>query len=246
MTEPINAPINSGGINRPDFQPHQNPMNQPPRQQQPPMRVNPMAPVTYESGGQQVTIDPMLVRNFLVSGDPSKVSDQEILYFISLCKAQKLNPFVKDAYLIKFGTSPAQVVTSCAALEKRAETFPAYDGMESGIIVKGENGVEYRNGSFYDDDSEKLLGAWAEVYRKDRSRPKHIEVSLKEFNKGNANWNTMPAIMIRKVAKATALREAFPNENGSLYAEEELDRGPAKERAPRKVTQRLTAAEDQK
>ena len=194
MTEPIN----NGGMNRPDFQPHQNPMNQPPRQQQPPMQVNPMAPVTYESGGQQVTIDPMLVRNFLVSGDPSKVSDQEILYFISLCKAQKLNPFVKDAYLIKFGTSPAQVVTSCAALEKRAETFPAYDGMESGIIVKGENGVEYRNGSFYDDDSEKLLGAWAEVYRKDRSRPKHIEVSLKEFNKGNANWNTMPAIMIRK------------------------------------------------
>ena len=229
MTEPIN----NGGMNRPDFQPHQNPMNQPPRQQQPPMQVNPMAPVTYESGGQQVTIDPMLVRNFLVSGDPSKVSDQEILYFISLCKAQKLNPFVKDAYLIKFGTSPAQVVTSCAALEKRAETFPAYDGMESGIIVKGENGVEYRNGSL------------AEVYRKDRSRPKHIEVSLKEFNKGNANWNTMPAIMIRKVAKATALREAFPNENGSLYAEEELDRGPAKDRTPRKVTQRLTA-EDQK
>ena len=49
------------------------------------------------------------VKNYLVSGNGA-VTDQEVLMFIELCKAQKLNPFIREAYLIKFGTSPANIV----------------------------------------------------------------------------------------------------------------------------------------
>ncbi len=55
--------------------------------------------VTLESGSV-LTAD--TVRNYLVSGG-GNVTDQEVVMFLELCKAQKLNPFVKDAYLIKYG-----------------------------------------------------------------------------------------------------------------------------------------------
>ena len=63
--------------------------------------------VTLESGSV-LTAD--TVRNYLVSGG-GNVTDQEVVMFLELCKAQKLNPFVKDAYLIKYGNQAAQIVT---------------------------------------------------------------------------------------------------------------------------------------
>ena len=57
--------------------------------------------------GQVLTAD--TVKNYLVSGN-GNVTDQEILMFMELCKVQKLNPFTREAYLIKFGSSPANIV----------------------------------------------------------------------------------------------------------------------------------------
>ncbi|HBF3006568.1 TPA: recombinase RecT, partial [Clostridioides difficile] len=65
-----------------------------------------LATCTLESG--QI-LDYTTVKNYLVSGN-GNVTDQEVLMFIELCKAQKLNPFIKEAYLIKFGNSPANIV----------------------------------------------------------------------------------------------------------------------------------------
>lgn len=58
---------------------------------------NEVMAVTLESGS---ILDANTVRNYLVSGN-GRVTDQEVVMFLQLCKAQKLNPFVKDAYLIK-------------------------------------------------------------------------------------------------------------------------------------------------
>ncbi|WP_284142997.1 recombinase RecT [Caloranaerobacter azorensis] len=66
-----------------------------------------------------------------------------------------------------------------------------------------------------------LLGAWAEVYRKDRKYPYIAKVSFDEYNKGQSTWKSMPKTMIRKVAIVQALREAFPVDLGALYVEEE-------------------------
>ena len=38
----------------------------------------------------------------------------------------------------------------------------------------------------------------------------------------NSQWKSKPATMIRKVAVVQALREAFPEDFGGLYSEEEL------------------------
>ena len=46
---------------------------------------------------------------------------------------------------------------------------------------------------------------------------------MHEYNTGKAMWAKMPETMIKKVAEAAALRMAFPDELGGLYAQEEMD-----------------------
>ena len=72
---------------------------------------------------------------------------------------------------------------------------------------------------------ETLVGGWAEVHVKDRSIPAKEEVSLAEYNKGQSQWKTMPATMIRKVALVHALREAFPAKFSGLYDAPEMGVG---------------------
>jgi len=175
----------------------------------------------FDVNGQSVKLNANTVKNFLVSGN-GKITDQEALMFISLCKYQHLNPFLNEAYLVKFGNSPAQQIVSKDAFMKRAEANKEYDGLKAGCIVKRNDDIKYTNGAFT-LDTDKILGGWAEVYRKDRKEPIHIEISSKEFSKGQATWKQMPANMIRKTAIVNALREAFPTDLGAMYTEEDAN-----------------------
>lgn len=183
---------------------------------------------SYEVNGLQVTLSPQIVKNYLVSGDKDRVTIQEVAMFINLCKFSGLNPWLKEAYCIKYGNEPATMVVGKEAFQKRAESHPAFDGCESGIMVihpeVGE--IEYRKGSFKLQD-EMIIGGWAEVWRKDRGHSTRIEVSFDEYagrkNDGSLNkqWSKKPGTMIRKVALVQALREAFPNSFGGMYSAEE-------------------------
>ena len=57
--------------------------------------------VTYEVANQEVRLTPGMVRDYLVRGNDD-VTDQEVVMFINLCKYQQLNPFLNEAYLVKF------------------------------------------------------------------------------------------------------------------------------------------------
>ena len=100
------------------------------------------------------------IRDYLV--DPSaNVTPQELMMFLKLCQHQKLNPFIKDAYLIKFGNQPASMVVSKDVAFKRAFSNPNYDGMESGVVVmnKETGTLEQREGTLYIKSREELVGA---------------------------------------------------------------------------------------
>ncbi|MGN1358693.1 MAG: phage recombination protein Bet [Bacilli bacterium] len=177
--------------------------------------------VKYEVDGQEIQLDPMTVRKYLVNGN--NVSDSEVKLFIELCKAQKLNPFTRDAYLVKYGTSPAQIVTGKDAFTKRAESNPDYAGKQAGIIVINlKKDVEYREGTFYLKGREELVGGWAKVFFKSNKGTERSTVSLDEYTTNKNLWATKPATMIRKVAVVQALREAFPSALSQLYIEEEM------------------------
>lgn len=169
--------------------------------------------------GEEIKLTGSIVKNYLTRGNDS-VSDPEVVMFINLCKYQKLNPFLNEAYLVKFKGSPAQIITSKEAYMKKAERNPNFDGLKAGIIVQRGDSLLELEGSFCLKE-DTLLGGWCEVYKKDRKFPDKAKINLEEYNKGQSTWNKMPKTMIRKTAIVQALREAFPEDLGALYTEEE-------------------------
>lgn len=175
--------------------------------------------ITYQVAGQDVTLSYNIVRNFLTKGN-GDVTDQDLTQFISICKYNQLNPFLNEAYLVKFGSQPAQMIVSKEALMKRAEANEHYDGMQGGVIVLRDGKVEELEGCFKLPE-DKLLGGWAMVYRKDRKYPYVARVALDEYDKKQSTWNEKKSTMIVKTAKVQALREAFPAQLGAMYTAEE-------------------------
>ena len=128
--------------------------------------------VIYDVDGEQIKLTPKIVQDYIVGTD-AQTTMPEFKMFTSLCKARKLNPFLKEAYCIKYGKQPAQIVVGKDAVLKRAILNPNFDGIESGVIVQRiETGeVIERKGAFYIKAEEKLVGGWARVYRKNWTHP---------------------------------------------------------------------------
>lgn len=186
------------------------------------------APIKFEVNGEEVKLSGNTIKQYLVRGN-GNVSDQETVMFMNLCKFQKLNPFLNEAYLIKFGTSPAQIVVSKEAFMKRAEAHTKYEGFEAGIIVDREGQLIEIEGAVK-LDKDKLIGGWCKVYRSDRKVPIVTKIDYKEFGKNQATWKEMPMNMIRKSAVVNGLREAFPESLGAMHTEEEVQNKPVEER----------------
>lgn len=187
----------------------------------------PDKPVEYEVNGANVKLSPSIVRNYLTSGD-GRIDDKEVAMFINLCRYQGLNPFIRDAYLIKYGNEPATIVTSKDAILKRAARCEQYAGHQAGVIVQTADGkIDYRTGAFT-LPGEALVGGWARTYVKGNDVPIESAVSFEEYagrkRDGTLNkmWASKPGTMIRKVALTTSLREAFPEQLQGMYASEEF------------------------
>ena len=153
-------------------------------------------------------------------------TDQEAINFLQLCKYMGLNPFVRDAYLIKYGKdAEATMVVGKDAFTKRAEAHPQFSGMSAGVVVRSGDAEPVERKGSLSLDGEKIVGGWAHVYRNAHKIPTEITVKLEEFSTGRGPWQKMPGTMIRKVALVTALREAFPSTFSGMYdsAEMKLD-----------------------
>jgi phage recombination protein Bet len=175
--------------------------------------------MAYEVNGEQIKLTGQIVRTFLARGNKA-LTDPEVFMFMSLCKFQKLNPFLNEAYLVKFGDD-CQIIVSKEAFMKRAEESELLDGIQAGIIVE-RDGKEVDVIGCFMRPADKLLGGWAKVYRSDRKYPYEMRVSFKEYDKGQSIWKTKPATMIRKVALVQTLREAFPKKLEGMYVEDEM------------------------
>lgn len=185
--------------------------------------------VSYKVDDQEIKLTPKIVQDYLV-GTTAQITMPEFKLFTELCKVRKLNPFLREAYLIKYSNNqPASIVVGKDAILKRAVLNPKYDGMKSGIVVLNDNGEVIERKGTFKLDTETLVGGWAEVFRKDWNNSIYCSVSLSEAiqKKGNgepnSNWSKQPATMIEKVAKVRALREAFVEDLGGMYEAEEMN-----------------------
>ena len=186
--------------------------------------------MVFDVNGYEVKLNPAIVRKYLLAGN-GQLTDQEIMYFMAMCKARQLNPFIREVHLIKYGSTAAQVVVGRDAYQKRATKHKMYNGMETGIWVERNDTGEIikRNGSILSTTKETLLGGWCKVYRKDWEHAIEVEVNFNEYvgkksdGTVNSQWSTKPVTMIVKVAESQALRKAFVEELGGMYEADELN-----------------------
>lgn len=176
--------------------------------------------ITYKtSSGDTVALNSAMVHK--LTNNNRFITEDEIALFIETCKFQKLNPFIKEAYLVKYDDrKPASTVVSLGAFMRIADETPSYRGIEDGITVRTAQGsiVDREGAILY--PGETLIGGWAKVSRADRV-PSVARASYKECSKGQAMWNSSPCMMINKVAKVWALRKAFPSAFAGMYVAEE-------------------------
>lgn len=165
--------------------------------------------VKYDWNGEELTLTPDDVRKYISTDE--RVTDKEVFLFLKLCQAQKLNPFVKEAYLIKYGSAAAQMVVGKETFLKRAEANKEFDGYE-----------------ITDEGKVPEYSVTCKVYKKNMKHPITVTVDYSEYvgtnSKGETNrmWKGKPKTMLRKVALMQGLREAFPTALGGLYEESEL------------------------
>lgn len=164
-----------------------------------------------------VKLDNDIIRQYFCE----EASDKECMMFIKLCQLQKLNPWLREVYLVKYGKKPAQMVTGKETFLKRAARNPKFKGHKS--YMKDDTETNKNN-----------FTAIAEVYMAGYSVPITCQVDFgeyagytKDFKTGgqtlNYMWKNKPKTMLKKVALVQALREAMPEEFGGLYSQEEIN-----------------------
>ncbi|MEX2805018.1 phage recombination protein Bet [Streptococcus sp. H31] len=158
--------------------------------------------------------------------DPQNLlSDKQVGQALSLIKGRNLNPLANEVYIVaykkKSGGTEFSLIVSKEAFLRRAAQSPNYEGFEAGVVAVDDEGVMHERKGALLLPGDTLVGGWARVYRKNFKVPVEIFVSREEYDKKQSTWNAMPATMIRKTALVNALREAFPEDLGNMYTEDD-------------------------
>jgi phage recombination protein Bet len=148
------------------------------------------------------------------------VSDNEFMLFMHLAKTYGLDPFAKEIWCIKYVPQgrnpldfPATIFTSRDGYLKIASRDVQMDGIISDAVCANDALEKLLDGTVrhtYGNPRGEIVGAYALVFRKDRSRPAYFYAPFKEYNSTkNPTWGKYPSAMIIKVAEAMALKRAF-------------------------------------
>lgn len=155
-----------------------------------------------------------------------KATNEEFATFINIGRATGLNPFLREIWLVKYGDSPAAIFIGRDGYRKSAQQNPNYDYHTSDAVYSNDT-FKISNGEVSHEytvvDRGILLGAYCAVKRKSSSKAIFVYVELKEYDKGQSNWKTMKATMIKKVAEAQCLRMAFQEIFAGTYDESEYE-----------------------
>lgn len=186
--------------------------------------------VSYESENGQVKLDLDIVRNVIAKGND--ISDMEVYSFVKLCQYQRLNPFLGEAHLIKYGDS-AQMVVGIDVFTNRLDEHPLCDGWKAGLILEKEEELIEREGTFYRKNKEKIVGAWFKCKRSDWKQDFPWTITLDEYlktyydkkagkTKTMKNWADMPATMLVKCVIASGARKIFTKDFKGVYSNDEI------------------------
>lgn len=135
-------------------------------------------------------------------------TNAEFAMYLAHAQSTGLNPFKKELWFIKT-RGGVQLMTGINGFAAIANSNPEYDGIEVN--------TDY-------DESGKPIRSVALCYRKDRKFPSKGTAIFAEDKGQSPIWTTRPTVMLEKVAKARAWREAFPQQLNGIYSQEEIER----------------------
>lgn len=153
------------------------------------------------------------------------LTEAEFDFFKGLGLASDLDPFRKEIWAVKYGSSPAQVFIGRDGYRVIALKHADYDYHQCDCVYDND-AFEINNGEVHHrynlKDRGKLIGAYCITKRKSASKAVYHFVKFAEYNTGKSLWVSKPETMIKKVAEAHALRAAFPSDLGGTYIPEEM------------------------
>lgn len=158
-------------------------------------------------------------------------TETEFQMLIEMGKATALNPFLREIWLVKYGTGAAQIFIGRDGYRIAAQRQPDYDYHLVDAVYSNDK-FQIWNGEVQHQyeiaNRGKLIGAYCVVKRKSASRTMYVFVEFTEYDLKQGLWKTKPATMIKKVAEAQCIRMAFQSTFAGTYAEEELPEAKSK------------------
>jgi phage recombination protein Bet len=157
-----------------------------------------------------------LMKNTVAKG----ATDDEFLLLLHLAKTYGLDPFAKEIWCIKYvrpGQRAEDVVATIFSSRdgylKIASRDKQMNGLVSDAVYDNDTLKKLVDGTvehIYGNPRGTIIGAYALVFRKDRTYPAYFYASFAEYCAGNnPTWKKYPSAMIIKVAEAMALKRAF-------------------------------------
>lgn len=161
----------------------------------------------------------------VVPGQP--ITKTEFIWMFDFCQKRGLDLLAKDVHFVPRVTDGKKMIvpqTSIDGYRKIAAASGEYDGHE--VFWCGPDGA-WRDVWLFE---KPPAAAKVIAHRKGCSVPFPAVAIFDEYAQKNRegkltrSWANMSALMIAKCAEALALRKAFPQQLGGVYAEEELQR----------------------
>ncbi len=208
------------------------------------------APEGTERSMSLATIEPahglsreqiQLIKDTIAKG----CTDGELDLFVQTCNRLGLDPFARHIHLVRrwdqnLGREVASHQVSIDGFRLIAERTRAYRGQTRPEWC-GYDGVWREVWLANEPPAAARVGVHREGFREPLYRVARYESYVQRSkNKHTGQWGptrmwaTMPDVMLAKCAEALALRAAFPNDLGGVYAAEEMDQATpaAPEEAP--------------
>lgn len=163
----------------------------------------------------------------IVSTTP--LTDLEFSCLVGLGRATKLDPFKKEIWAVKYKSGqPANIFIGKDGYSTLAKRDPNYESHQVTSVYTKDNFLVCNNeiSHTYGIDRGELYGAYCIVKRKGAEKSTYVLVTMKEYNLHQGVWKDKPETMIKKVAEAQALRQAFDGLSGTYSDAEDFTNEP--------------------
>ena len=163
------------------------------------------------------------------------LTDLEFSFLIQLGKATQLNPFMREIWVVKYRRRnrdtgkyedlPAQIFIGRDGYRKAAQRQKDYEYHQvNAVYTKDQFTIvnDDINHTYGFGNRGELVGAYCIVKRKKSSKATYVMASMDEYNLNQSLWKEKPETMIKKVAEAQALRQAFQEVFAGTYSDVEL------------------------